>query len=205
MSRPLRRSFYSRSTEVVARELLGCVVRVRATDGGVATGRIVETEAYLGREDPASHAYRGPTPRSSIMFGPPGRLYVYLSYGMHHCMNFVARPEQDGVAGAVLIRAIEPLSGLTAMARRRRTERQQLLASGPGRLTQALGIDRAWNGASLLRGAITVREGRIVDEQVVRSPRVGIRLAREAPLRFSILGHPGVSRPHPQRDVSKMA
>lgn len=204
--RILPRSFYARPTEVVARELLGRVVAVVAAGapGRLVAGRIVECEAYLGRQDPASHAFRGPTKRAAIMFGRPGILYVYFTYGMHHCMNVVA--ERDGEPGAVLIRALEPLAG-QALARERRGGRADAaLMAGPARLTQALGIDLAWNGADVCAtsrrreaiGAIVLREGRrVADAEVVRSGRIGIREAADWPLRFSVGGSPHVSRPHP--------
>lgn len=138
---PLPRAFYARDTATVARELLGKVL-ARRRDGQTHLCRIVEVEAYLGERDAASHARRGPTPRAAIMFGPPGFLYVYLVYGMHHCMNFVT--ETDGVAGAVLIRAAEPLAGFGGPDPRP--------LSGPGKLCAGLGVTRADNGHDLTTG-----------------------------------------------------
>ncbi len=184
-------SFFARDTLTVARELLGCVIEVSAA-GGAASGRIVETEAYLGREDPASHAGRGRTPRSGIMFGPPGVVYVYLIYGMHHCLNFVT--EQDGTPGAVLIRALEPVAGRDLMARRRGLDaarcRDRDLTAGPGRLCRALGIDRMWNGRSLADpgSGIRVLDGASAPPEVLVGPRVGIRQAVELPYRFRVAG-----------------
>ena len=144
--------FFERSTLEVAPELLGAVLCVRA-NGAECAGRIVEVEAYLGEDDLASHAGRGRTPRSEIMFGEPGIAYVYLIYGVHHCLNFVT--EGNGTAGAVLIRALEPLSGRKEMAHRRGLDPARCsdreIASGPGKLCAACGIDLAWNGLALRR------------------------------------------------------
>src|SRR5580658_5015839 len=147
----LKRAFYNRPTIEVARGLLGQVLV-----HGPTAGIIVETEAYLGGDDLASHSARGVTDRTRVIFGPPGHAYVYLSYGMHECLNIVAEP--DGKAGCVLIRALEPIEGLDIMRTRRskaRTDRD--LTSGPGKLTQALGITRAHNGFDLTRGDLIVR------------------------------------------------
>ena len=173
----LLQSFFARPVCDVARDLVGTVLEV-ATAAGPACVRLVEVEAYGGIDDPASHAGRGPTPRSRIMFGPPGHAYVYLVYGMHHCLNFVTGAE--GEAGAVLIRAAEPLSGLP--------EDPRLLA-GPGRLCLALGIDLAWNGRPLaadLPGPADLRlwPGR-PPAQVAVSQRIGIRRATDRLWRFT--------------------
>ncbi len=183
--------FFARDTRTVAPELLGCVIEVDGPEGVVA-GRIVETEAYLGREDPASHAGRGKTPRSGIMFGPPGMVYVYLVYGMHHCLNFVTEP--DGVPGAVLIRALEPVRGRGIMALRRGLDparcRDRDLTAGPGRLCRALGIDRTWNGRSLADpdSGIRVLAAQAAPTGILIGPRVGIRRAVELPYRFRVTG-----------------
>ncbi len=198
-ARPLPRSFYRRPTVEVARDLLGKVLR-HATPAGAAAGRIVEVEAYLCEEDPASHAFRGPTPRSRIMFEEGGRAYVSFSYGMHCCMNVVCHPR--GAAGAVLLRALEPFGeGIDLMRRRRGREAEADLCSGPGKLTQALGITLAENGADLVRSALTIvaEDGRLAGRPpdalaIEASPRIGISRAQDRPLRFFVPGHPCVSR-----------
>jgi DNA-3-methyladenine glycosylase len=176
---PLPRSFYARPTIEVARDLLGKVLVHGAT-----SGIIIETEAYLGSQDEASHAFRGPTPRNRVMFGPAGFAYVYFIYGMYECVNVVT--ETDGVAGAVLIRAVEPLQGIETMQRRRpRAKRIEDLASGPGKLTLALDITRRHNGADLTRGPITIhaRQNAPVFE-IETTPRIGIRRCADWPMRF---------------------
>lgn len=185
-------SFYARPTALVAQDLLG---KLLVFDGLVA--RIVETEAYLGREDAASHAAPGPTARNAVMFGPPGVSYVYFIYGMYFCLNAVAHAgEHAGAeAGAVLIRAAEPLCGLGTMRERRASARcWQDLASGPGKLTRAFGIGRAENGASLVDGPLRFLDlpgAEALDVAV--SPRIGIRKCADWPLRFFALGHPCVT------------
>jgi DNA-3-methyladenine glycosylase len=185
----LRRSFYGRSTVEVAQDLLGTFL-VR----GSVAGRIVETEAYLGGDDLASHSAAGITDRTRVIFGPPGHAYVYLSYGMHECLNIVAEP--DGVAGCVLIRALEPIAGLEIMRQRRpgaATDRD--LASGPGKLTRAMAITRAHNGADLTRGELVVRapvhHSRV---EIETTSRIGITKCADWPLRFAVKGNRFVSR-----------
>lgn len=176
----------------MARDLLGKVI-VRRVPEGVTEGRIVETEAYLGPGDPASHAHRGPTPRSSIMFGPPGRAYVYLNYGMYHLLNMVTQPE--GQAGAVLIRAIEPVGGAQLMAERRgRPVGSPEVSNGPGKLTIALSVTTADNGADLTHGDLVVKDAPPEREEVVCGPRVGVEHRSTDHLRFYLAGNPYVSR-----------
>lgn len=185
----LPRAFYDRPAEVVARALLGKVI----VHGAVAA-RIVETEAYLGLSDRAAHAWRGETPRTKVLFGPPGHAYVYLIYGMYECLNLVA--EGEGSPGCVLIRALEPLAGIEAMRERRGpVKRDRDLANGPGKLTIAMGITRALSGADVTRGSFTVREP-VVSEafEIAVSPRIGIRHNADWPLRFYISGNECVSR-----------
>jgi DNA-3-methyladenine glycosylase len=192
---PLPPDFYNRATEVVARELLGAVLEHRSPDG-VARGRIVEVEAYLGVHDPASHAATGLSERNRHLHGPPGTAYVYFIYGMHYCVNTVTR--EEGLGSGVLIRAVEPLSGVPLMRQRRRGAPDRELTNGPGKVCQALGIDAALGGTRLDRGALRVLCGTpIADEDVVVAPRVGISKAADWPLRFMIRGNRWVSRPNP--------
>ena len=187
--RVLPRSFYARDTVTVARELLG-----KALVHGDVAGRIVEVEAYLGVDDRAAHSFRGITPRNRVIFGPPGHAYVYFIYGMYECLNIVAEP--DGVAGCVLIRALEPLTGVAEMRMRRpRVKRVEELANGPGKLTLALGIDRAHYGVDLTRpeGSLTVRDSGAVDHEIVAAARIGIRESLDLPLRFYVAGSACVS------------
>lgn len=170
----------------VARRLIGVKVFV---DG--VGGRIVETEAY-DREDPASHSFTGPTPRNAAMFGPPAHVYVYRSYGIHWCMNFVCRASGHGAG--VLIRALEPLDGLPAMRERRGVTRDVLLTSGPGRVCQALGVDHRHNGLPLDRAPFGLAPADGVPD-VVCGPRIGISKAVDVPWRFGLRGSPYLSKP----------
>jgi DNA-3-methyladenine glycosylase len=194
----LPRTFYSREASEVAPDLLGRIVVRRGRDGGRITARIVETEAYAP-DDPASHAFRGPTTRNAVMFGPPGYLYVYFIYGMHFCMNVVVG--QDGVGTAVLLRAAEPLEGLSEMRARRGRDRVRDLCSGPARLCQALGVDRSLDGTDLVGGTeVWIEQGSPVEgDAVATGPRVGIRVGVEHDWRYLIRDDPFVS---PGRPVS---
>jgi DNA-3-methyladenine glycosylase len=187
--KPLGRSFYGRPAVEVARALLGKVLV-----HGDASARIVETEAYLGLSDAAAHAWRGRTVRTEVLFGPPGHAYVYLIYGIHECLNMVAEPE--GSPGCVLIRALEPLTGLEAMHHRRpAAARIEDLANGPGKLTRAMGITRRHNGADLTHGPLTVHEPAVRERFTIAvSPRIGITRNADWPLRFYITGNTFVSR-----------
>jgi DNA-3-methyladenine glycosylase len=185
----LPRSFYSRDPLTVARELLGKILV-----HGECAGAIVETEAYLGQGDLAAHASRGLTPRTRVLFGPPGHAYVYLIYGMYECLNLVAEPE--GAAGCVLIRALEPLAGIGLMQKRRpAAKRLEDLARGPGRLTLAMGITRAHNGRDVTRGDLFVHDPEQPRRLHIRAtPRIGISRSAALPLRFVIDGSPFASR-----------
>jgi DNA-3-methyladenine glycosylase len=189
-AKPLAPDFFDRSVHAVARELIGYELRY-----GDVGGTIVETESYE-QDDPACHAHVGLTKRTSVLFGPPGRAYVYLSYGIHSLVNFVCEPE--GQAAAVLIRALEPTVGIEEMRRRRGPKHADTgLCDGPGKLTEALGITLADNGAdlSLPPWAIEPPEGE--PPGVVTGPRIGITKATERPWRFSAAGNRYVSRPRP--------
>ena len=188
-------SFYARPALEVAPELLGKILchRRRGGSGGLVTsGRIVEVEAYLGSDDPASHGYRGMTPRNRVMFGPPGRAYVYFTYGNHFCMNVVTGV--DGTASAVLIRALEPLTGIPAMRRRRARALLVDLASGPGKLTQALGIGRPCNGLDLTREPLWIRDDGAPAPAFIWTPRIGIREGADRLYRFVVPDSPCISR-----------
>lgn len=192
VGRPLPRAFFARPARVVARALLGRVL-VHESPNGRASGRIVEVEAYRGRHDPASHAFRGPTPRNRVMFGPPGHAYVYFTYGMHHCVNVVC--EERGTAAAVLIRAAEPIEGIERMIGRRGVEEPARLMRGPGCVARALGLELRHDGLDLTRGPLWVSEAppERAGFPIARSPRIGIRLGTEWPWRFYLAGHPCVS------------
>jgi len=183
-----------------ARRLLGCTVEADTPDGTVAL-RLVEVEAYRGADDPASHSFRGPTPRNTVMFGPAGHLYVYFVYGMHFCANISCL--DDGEAGAVLLRAGEVTSDLDVARRRRPTSRQDHeLARGPARLASLLGLNRALNGVDVTERASPVRvlAGPPVPAPAVRTgPRVGVAAAHDLPWRFWIDGSPAVSPYRPGR------
>ena len=188
--RIVSRRFYARDARIAAPELLGKVL----VHGGRAA-RIVEVEAYAGDEDPGSHAYRGPTPRTEVMFGPPGHLYVYFSYGMHWCANVVCG--QKGEAGAVLLRAGSPVAGLEAIrAARPKARRDRDLTSGPARLCQALGIDGTFDGADLVkadRGVTLASDGAALGVEPATSTRIGLSQGADLPWRWYLPGHPDVS------------
>ena len=189
MPRRLKPADFQGDAHEVAKALIGAVLLV---DG--VGGRIVETEAY-DREDPASHSHSGPTPRNQAMFGPPGRAYVYRSYGIHWCLNFVCR--EDGHGAGVLIRAVEPLEGIDAMCERRGLHEPRLLCSGPGRVGQALAIRHAYNGHRLDQAPFEVRAA-AQPHDIVVGPRIGISKAADVPWRFGLAGSRYVSRPFPR-------
>lgn len=191
--RPLGRAFYERNTVRVAKDLLGKVL-VRRLGATSLEGLIVETEAYRGYDDAASHAYRGPTLRNQVMFGEPGHAYVYFTYGMHYCLNFTTEPA--GQAGAVLLRAVQPVKGIVEMKKRRGTERVKDLSNGPAKLTQAFAVTKALNGHDL-----TLGERLYVTEPFHPEPfsisagtRIGIKAGGEKPWRFFISDNPFVSK-----------
>lgn len=199
MSRLLSRDFFERHPSIVARALMGKVLQRRLASGEILSGRIVEAEAYLGADDAAAHAAAGKTPRNAVLFGPAGHAYVYFTYGMHYCMNISCQP--DGRAGCVLLRALEPLQGEEQMAQLRGMAaldhaKRKLLASGPGRLCQALGISRERdNGKDLISGDCDLQ---VLDDgfrpgKVLRTTRVGITRSTELPLRFLLAGNRFVS------------
>ena len=185
----MNRSFFARSVHVVAPELVGAELYVDGV-GGIIT----EIEAY-DHKDPAAHGYRGRTERNASMFGPPGHAYVYRSYGIHWCLNFVC--EDEGVASAVLVRALEPTRGVEEMRARRGVTEARLLASGPGRLCQALGVTRAHDGLPLDRPPFELRE-REVEPDIVVGPRIGITRAVDLPWRYGLAGSRFLSRAFPR-------
>ncbi len=192
-TRVLNRAFFERPTLDVAPDLLGKII-VHKAEGHALAGKIVETEAYLGKGDGAAHSARGRTRSTKVIFGPPGRAYVYLCYGMYECLNFVAEPA--GEAGCVLVRAVEPLVGIDEIRRRRpKAKRLRDAASGPGKLTLALGVTRARNGADVTRGDLTVREFHEPEPfEIVRTTRIGISVSRDLPHRFYIKHNEFVSK-----------
>jgi len=185
--------FYARDTELVARDLLGCILECR-TDEGAASGRIVETEAYLGEHDLACHAAAGRTRRTEPLYGPPGTSYVYFIYGVHWCFNAVTR--EEGLPSAVLVRAIEPLDGVDLMRARRPAARRDVdLTNGPAKLCAALGIGARHNALPLTRPPVLIREGtRVPRNRVVITPRIGIRESADWPMRWLIENNPYASR-----------
>ena len=197
--RALPRSFYARDALELAPALLNkLLVRGPSDDQAVrVVARIVEVEAYLGSDDAGSHAFRGPTPRTTVMFGPPGHLYVYFTYGMHWCANVVATKHGD--AAAVLLRAAAPIAGLELMRSRRvKARRDRDLCAGPARLCQAFGITGAQNGADLTRGPLRiVDDGTAPPDRPGVSRRIGLAAGRgdEQPWRFTVPGDPNLSRP----------
>jgi DNA-3-methyladenine glycosylase len=195
----VNREFFDRSVHEVARDLIGCELAV-----GPTAGAVVETEAYEAA-DPACHAYIGKTSRNQVLFGPPGHAYVYLSYGIHSLLNFVTEPE--GTASAVLIRALEPTRGIELMRERRGREEISDLCSGPGKLTEALGVGLELNGADLFEPPFELTEpvGEWTRAAVVTGPRIGITKAAELPWRYSVKGSRFVSRPWPAEPVERAA
>jgi DNA-3-methyladenine glycosylase len=190
---PLPARFYDRPTEQVARDLLGAVLEHRTADG-IAAGTIVETEAYIGEHDLACHAAAGRTARTAPLYGPPGIAYVYFIYGMYWCVNAVTR--EEGAPSAVLIRAIEPVTGVALMrARRPRARTDVELTNGPGKLCLALAIGRNENWSDLARSALVIRAGAPVrDDDVIVTPRIGVSRCADWPLRYFVRDNPWVSK-----------
>jgi DNA-3-methyladenine glycosylase len=186
LGKRIRRAYFARSVHEVAPDLIGATLLVNGV-GGI----IVEVEAYH-HTDPAAHSYRGPTPRNRVMFGPPGFLYVYRSYGIHWCMNFVC--EAEGSASAVLLRALEPTHGLGAMRRRRAVDDPRMLCSGPGKLTEALGVTQAHNALALDAPPFALY-ARAEDVEVTTGIRIGITKATELPWRYGLQGSKFLSKP----------
>ena len=206
MGRPFARSALVGPPETVARGLIGAVITATTPDGEVAI-RLTEVEAYAGDSDPGSHAFRGPTPRTTVMFGSPGHAYVYFTYGTHWCLNIVCQP--DGVAGGVLLRAGDVVGGRAVAASRRAAVRAGIqplpdaaLARGPANLARALGIDGTWGGHDLLDPASTLRlerGHRVAPDLIASGPRVGLRQAADRPWRFWVAGDPTVSLYRPAK------
>lgn len=194
--KPLSRSFYDRPTLTVVEALLGKVL-VHRTPAGIAAGMIVEAEAYIGEDDPACHAASGPTARNAPLYGPPGRAYVYLNYGIHSLVNAVT--EAEGRPAAVLIRALHPVDGLALMRTRRAPAGGHIddaeLCRGPGNLTRALGITLADNGLDLVSSRLVIEDRGVVAGAVAWGPRIGIRVGVDKKWRCWIAGHPSVSGP----------
>lgn len=187
----LRREFFARDPVVLARDLLGRVLFYKTPEGLLA-GRIVETEAYTGKADPASHAFRGRTARNAVMFGPAGHAYVYFTYGMHYCLNVTA--EIPGTAGAVLLRALEPLAGTDLMRGRGDHGPESRLLSGPGKIGRAFGLTLDDNGRDLTRGPLGIAAGTPPSpSQITVSRRIGISRAVDLPYRFAVIGSRSVS------------
>ena len=183
---PLGKQFFNQPTVDLAKALLGKYLVF-----GELKGKIVETEAYLYKDDPGCHAYRGQTPRNAAMFGPAGRTYVYFIYGMYYCLNIVSGKTGEGEA--VLIRAIEPIGGIELMQKRRKTKKIENLCNGPGKLTQAFGITRKHNNLSLLEGDLRIRNSRAKPE-IVCGKRIGLSAGKELELRFYIKDNKFVSK-----------
>lgn len=191
MTKPLSRSFYARDTQEVAKELLGKIL-VREFDQATIKGRIVETEAYYGENDPASHAFRGRTKRARIMWGRPGVAYVYLIYGIYYLFNIVT--EQERKAGAVLIRALHPIEGIEVMKKMRKIDQIKNLTNGPGKLTQAFAITAREHKQDLTSGYLIIEEGERENFEIISARRIGVSTGGQAKLRFYIKGDEFVSR-----------
>jgi len=191
MTKPLPRSFYARDTKKVAKDLLGKMLVTKLAKGTIK-GKIVETEAYYGEGDPASHAFRGRTERAKIMWTTPGTAYVYLIYGMYYLFNIVT--EKKGKAGAVLIRALEPQEGIGLMKKMRKTDEMKNLTNGPGKLTQAFAITSKEHRQDLISGSLIIEEGIKEGFEITSAARIGVSAGGQAKLRFYIKGNEFVSK-----------
>lgn len=191
MGRKLKREFYNRPTLKVAKDLLGKYLVVKK-GRKILSGKIVETEAYIGSDDPACHAFKGMTPRNEVMFGPPGHAYIYFTYGMYHCLNLVT--EKDGYPAAVLIRAVEPVQGTEFMMKKRGTKNLQNLTSGPGKLCQALCLDRSLSGADLCSGKIWLEDRGEKVKKIKPASRIGVTEGKDKKWRFYIYNNEFVSK-----------
>ena len=190
-SKKLKRSFFAQPTLQVARKLLGKYL-VLKQNGTILSGKIVETEAYVGKDDPASHAFGRVTPRNQIMYGPPGYAYVYFIYGNYYCLNFVT--EKDGFAAAVLIRALEPTEGIEKMAKNRNSATVEDLTNGPGKLCQSFGIDKNLNGCDITSNSLFVEDRNEEIDQIESSARIGVREGSDKKWRFYIAKNSFVSK-----------
>ncbi len=191
MGKKLKRRFFEKPTLKVAKELLGKYLVVKKR-GKLLSGKIVETEAYIGKKDPASHAYRGVTPRTKLMFGKPGYAYIYLTYGMYYCLNFIT--EKEGFPAAVLVRAVEPKEGLDLMIKRRKIKKIENLTNGPGRLCKAFGLDKSLNGADICSDVIWIEDRGENPEKIVSASRIGIKVGKDKKWRFYIAENGYVSK-----------
>lgn len=185
------RSFFKRNTLIVAQDLLGKYL-VRNCNNRKLIGKIVETEAYMDSNDPACHASKGKTPRNEIMFKEAGYLYIYLIYGMYYCLNIVT--EEEGKPCAVLIRALEPIAGISQMMENRKIQKIKDLTNGPGKFCQALNINKGHNGIDISGDEIYLTEGKTEEFEIVKAPRIGIKVGVENLWRFYIKGNPFVSK-----------
>ncbi len=190
MSEVLPQEFFTKPAPELARDLLGCVL-VHKTSEGTVSGIIVETEAY-SQEDAASHSYRGETPRNSVMFGSAGHAYVYFTYGMHYCFNVVSG--QPGHGQAVLLRALQPLDGIELMRQRRKQDQDKQLCNGPAKLVQAMGISKQDYGKPLFEGDLHISKRLKEDPRISEGPRIGISKAVDVPWRFWLTDNPFISR-----------
>ncbi|MEL7566993.1 MAG: DNA-3-methyladenine glycosylase [Dehalobacterium sp.] len=190
--RQLKKDFFNRETSLVAKDLLGKVMKIQIAETGLS-GKVVETEAYLGFNDPGSHSFRGRTKRNAVMFGPPGVSYIYQIYGIYFCYNITT--DHEDIPAAVLIRALEPLTGSEIMQKNRGKKEMKDLCSGPGKLVQAMGITKSMNGTSAIDGPIKFyAEDGIKSFQIVETTRIGLNQGADLRLRYYIKNNPFISK-----------